>query len=96
MKIVNNIKNLGITKLDYVFITHPHEDHIGGIFDIINNFQIGKIIVPYINQAKSTNKKYKELINKSSSGNYQLEFADKGSKYCLEDVDINVISDFSY
>ena len=96
MKIVNHIKNLGITKLDYVFITHPHEDHVGGIVNIINNFQIGKIIVPYINQTKIVNKKYKELINKGGNENYQLEFANTADKYYLEDVEINVINNFLY
>lgn len=95
-KIVNNIKNLEIKRIDYVFITHPHEDHIGGVLDIITNFQIGKIIVPDINQIKITNQKYKKLMNGISSGNFQLEFAKKGNKYSLEDVEIKVINDFLY
>ena len=42
--LVNYIKGLGIQKIDYLVGTHPHEDHIGGMDDIINNFDIGKII----------------------------------------------------
>lgn len=40
------IQGLGITKIDYLVGTHPHEDHIGGLDDIINNFEIGKIYMP--------------------------------------------------
>ena len=29
---VKYIKGLGITKLDYVFGTHPHDDHMGGMW----------------------------------------------------------------
>lgn len=35
------LKDLGITKLDYVFATHAHSDHIGGMPAIIDNFDIG-------------------------------------------------------
>jgi competence protein ComEC len=35
------IKDQGITKLDYVIGTHPHEDHIGGLDAVINSFDIG-------------------------------------------------------
>lgn len=28
--VVNYLQNLGITKIDYLIGTHPHEDHIGG------------------------------------------------------------------
>ena len=34
--LVNYIQGLGISKIDYVIATHPHEDHIGGLDDVIN------------------------------------------------------------
>jgi len=46
--LVNYIKSLGITQIDYIVGTHPHEDHIGGIDDIINSFDIGTIYMPNV------------------------------------------------
>lgn len=45
---VNYIKSLGYTSIDYVVGTHPHEDHIGGLDDIINTFDIGKVYMPKV------------------------------------------------
>jgi competence protein ComEC len=44
----NYILEQGITKLDYVVGTHPHEDHIGGLDYVIKSFEIGKIYMPKV------------------------------------------------
>jgi len=46
--VVNYITSLGVTRIDYVIGTHPHEDHIGGLDVVINSFEIGKIYMPLI------------------------------------------------
>ncbi|MBN2090221.1 DNA internalization-related competence protein ComEC/Rec2 [candidate division KSB1 bacterium] len=35
----------GIYHLDYMIITHPHNDHIGGIPSLMKNFSVGQIIL---------------------------------------------------
>lgn len=40
------LDNQGITSLNYVIGTHPHEDHIGGMDYIINCLKVGKIYLP--------------------------------------------------
>ena len=47
-KIVDYLIDLGITKLDYIICTHPHEDHIGGMSEVITYFNFDKIIMPLI------------------------------------------------
>ncbi|MCI9087569.1 MAG: MBL fold metallo-hydrolase [Clostridia bacterium] len=46
--LVKNLEILGITKIDYLVGTHPHEDHIGGMDNIIKNFEIGTIYMPKV------------------------------------------------
>ena len=36
--------NRGVFKIDAVIVTHFHEDHLGGILYLINNFKIGCVI----------------------------------------------------
>lgn len=44
--IVNYLKEMKVEKIDYIIATHPHEDHIGGLPEVIKNFEIGKIYMP--------------------------------------------------
>ncbi len=37
----------GIQQIDYLIGTHIHEDHIGGMTDIINDFPVKKVFMPY-------------------------------------------------
>lgn len=40
------LKYKGITKLDYVFISHYHKDHVDGIVSLIQNIKINNIFLP--------------------------------------------------
>jgi competence protein ComEC len=44
--IVKQLNEMGITKIDYLVGTHPHEDHIGGLDNILKNFEVGVLYMP--------------------------------------------------
>lgn len=44
--IIKYIKDLQYSDIDFVVATHPHEDHIGGMADVLNSFTIGKMYMP--------------------------------------------------
>lgn len=53
-RLVSTFKNEGIRKFEVVVGTHPHEDHIGGLDAVINNFDIGKIYMPRVSTTTKT------------------------------------------
>lgn len=89
--VVEYLKNQGITKIDYVFGTHPHEDHMGGMYDVITNFEIGKIILPKVEAGEVTTNWYMKLMNEIATGNYTLEYVELGAIYQFGDATIKVI-----
>lgn len=75
-KVVNFIKSKGISKIDYVIGTHPHEDHIGGLDNVINNFEIGKVFLPDIQTNTKTFEDVLIAIEKNDYKIYSLETKD--------------------
>lgn len=64
--LVQYFKEQNITKFDYLIATHPHEDHIGGMDDIINNFDIEKIYMPDVTTTTKTFLDVLEAIEKKN------------------------------
>lgn len=87
---VKYLNEKGITKLDYVFGTHPHDDHMGGMYDIITNFEVGKVIIPLVKD-KITSNWYMKLISELSNGKYSVINPKEGDIYELGDATIKVI-----
>lgn len=82
--IANAIKGLKIEKLDYVIGTHIHEDHIGGMKDIVSSFEIGELYLPY--NTTTTSNYYKKLLTTISEKNLAINEANIGDKISLEDA----------
>jgi len=47
-RVMNFINSIGIKKFDIVIATHPDEDHIGSLDDVINTFGANKVYAPKI------------------------------------------------
>jgi len=42
--LMQNLKRLGITELDYAVLSHPHTDHYGSARDVLENVEVKQII----------------------------------------------------
>jgi competence protein ComEC len=42
----NYLRDQGVSKLDLIIATHPHEDHIGGLIRILETFAAEEVIDP--------------------------------------------------
>lgn len=57
--IASFIKEKGVSKIDFLVATHPHADHIGGMKQIVESFEIDKIYMP---KASANTKTFENLL----------------------------------
>lgn len=88
-KLVTYIKEeLNITTIDYVVGTHPHEDHIGGLDDIINNFNIKEVYLP---EAMTTTKTFEDVLDAIANKELSITVPTIGETFKLGEADFEVI-----
>lgn len=105
--IINYLNYLGVTHLDSIVATHPHEDHIGGLADIMDNIETDKIYLPYIEEkdipTTVTYENFLESIENNEIIAIQSENGDKiyESEYATleiispDDIEANDLNDYS-
>ena len=89
--LVKYIKRLGIRKIDYLIGTHVHEDHVGGMDNIIREFEIGEIYIPYTTN-KSKRKFYEDVINEVKQKELSINYKKVGDKFELGEAKCEIKS----
>ncbi len=63
-ELADYLKKLGVDDIDILIGTHPHEDHIGGMAKIIEEFPIGTLYLPETSDEMTpTTKTYESLLD---------------------------------
>lgn len=88
-KVVDNLKKIGINNLTYVVGTHPHEDHIGGLDDVINNVNVGTIYMP---KTTTNTKTYEDVIDAISNKKKKIKVPKVGDKFNVGNAECEIMS----
>lgn len=87
--VVNNLKTIGIEKIDYLVGTHPHEDHIGGMAKVVGNFDIGTIFMPKTPHTSAT---YEKLIDEIANKKKKITVPKVGQTFKVGNADCEIMS----
>lgn len=87
--LVNYFNNLGITSFKYVFGTHAHEDHIGGLDEIIENFTIENFYMP---EVITTTKTFEDVLDALEAKQVAFQTPKINDELTLKDSKIKVLS----
>ncbi|NLX93247.1 MAG: MBL fold metallo-hydrolase [Clostridiales bacterium] len=94
--VVQYLRNQNIEKLDYVFITHPDSDHIGGMPEVLENFKVSKFIMPAIKKENMpTTKIFEKLLNTIRNKQIDAETAVPQDVFNLGDATLTVLAPIS-
>ncbi len=92
-KVVSYLNSQGIKKLDYVIVTHPHSDHMGGIATVLESFDVGKVIVPKVSDEMTpTTKTYKVFLQTVQNEGLKLTQAKVGDVYNLGEASFELLA----
>jgi competence protein ComEC len=87
--LLRDIKRLGITRFDVVVGTHPHEDHIGGMDRVINQFAIGTIYMPRV---ITTTKTFTDVLTAIKSKGLTVTTPVVGSSFTLGSATCTILA----
>ena len=78
----------GYTKLDYVFISHFDQDHVGGILSLLEELKVGQI---FVSKQEEESENYEEFLGRVKEKNLQVREVKKGDKITIGDVTFHIL-----
>ena len=91
-EVLNYLRSMKIDKLDYIIATHQHSDHIGGIPEVLEEYEADNIIMPRLTKAQTpTNSTYKAFLNALQNSDAKIISAKPGLKYSLGEAEFEIL-----
>ena len=87
--LLNFLKSENIQKFDYIVGTHPHEDHIGSLDDVVNAYDFDTILFPKVT---TTTKTFENLVNAVKNKNKKFTTPVSGNEYTLGDAKFKILA----
>ena len=89
-KIISYMDSNSVTSIDYLVVTHPHADHIGGLPSIINSMDIGELYMPRISHNTQT---FERLLTAIENNGLEINTAKAGeSVIYLPDLQVDIVA----
>ena len=78
--LVRYLKDNGVGKISYVIATHPHADHIAGLVNVLNTFEVDTIIMPRVAHTTVT---FERLLDAIENNDVKVQEPVAGASFTL-------------
>jgi ribonuclease BN (tRNA processing enzyme) len=78
--VYNYLRSVGVTKLDFILLTHIHEDHAAGTINLLNKFPVGRLYTKtYISKGSGDEDypRYTKIIKQAKAKNVPITYIEK-------------------
>ena len=89
--VVSYLQNEGVTKLEFVIGTHPHDDHMGGLYNVLCAFPCKVVYMPKIEDGLVTTNWYMQLVQKISQDKIKVINPKVNDKFYLGEAIFKVV-----
>lgn len=90
-EVISFLKSKGIKKIDYLILTHKHDDHCGNAYNIINNFNVNKIVTSAYNDIVYPNNLKVKANSSFNLNGYLFYVLEPSKKSNTEENDNSII-----
>lgn len=94
-KVLDFLKNKKVDELQFIVATHPHDDHIGAMEAVLDNYKCNLIYIPKTHTDVQVSDWYINLRSKMRSKKIPVVNPKENDKFMLGDVEFNVLEQFT-
>lgn len=94
-EVVDYLNTQHVDKLQFVVGTHPHEDHMGAMYLVLENFDTEKVYIPEFDESRINTKWYKKFKNQINEKNIEIVNPNVGEIFYLDEAKFRVVGQLS-
>ena len=86
--LIRYLSNLGLRKLNFLILTHPHDDHIGGALELLKKFEVDQI---FLSHDSCDNLIQADIIKKARQCNIPVNSPFRGTVLEVDDLTLTCL-----
>ena len=87
--VVDYIKELGYSSVDYVVVAHDHDDHVGGLVTVLDSFEVGKLLMNNYNVETPL---LHDVMSRVEEAEIPVTWVSRDDKFEIDDVRVVILN----